>query len=131
MDESAITLAEQLQLRLKQIDPVSDRATYEWLHGFLTELVKEIEKSIRKPAVKQRSSSRLDWDEVERRHKDLLAELDRLDDDTDSLEQIERELEGPESDHSAGVPAKRKPGPKGLSGGVALPLPDSPGSDTA
>jgi hypothetical protein len=46
-------------------------------------------------------------------------------DEPDSLEQIERELGGPESDESAGVPARRKPGPKGLTGGAALPLPDS------
>lgn len=123
MDESASNLAQQLQLRLKQIDPISDRTTYEWLHGFLVALVKQIEKSIPTLALKQRSPSKLDRGEVERRAKELLAEFGRLDDAADSLEWIERELEGPEPDDPAAVPAKRKPGPKGLSGGVAVPLP--------
>ena len=48
-----------------------------------------------------------------------------LPDDTDRLEQIERELEDEDPDHAVGVPAKKKPGPKGLVGGVALPLPGS------
>lgn len=59
MDESAINLAKQLQFRLKQIDPISGRTTYEWLHGFLIALIKDIEKSVPKPALKQRSSSKI------------------------------------------------------------------------
>lgn len=124
MDESAINLAEQLQLRVKQLDPVSERSTYRWLHGFLTALVKEVEKSIPALAPQPPGSSKSKKEELEQKVKELLADLDRSD-DPDSLERIEQELEGPEPDNPAGVPAKRKPGPKGLSGGAALPLPES------
>ena len=122
MDEAVINLAKQLQLRLKQIDLVADRATFEWVHAFLIALVEQIEKSIPALGLKQLSSSESDWDEVERLAKKAQARLDRLD-DPDSLERIEQELKGPEPDDPAGVPAKRKPGPKGLSGGAAVPLP--------
>ena len=37
-----------------------------------------------------------------------------LSDDPDSLEKIERELEDEDTRHPVGVPAKRKPGPKGI-----------------
>lgn len=49
------------------------------------------------------------------------AEID-LRDDPDSLERIEKELGDPGLDELPAVPAKRKPGPKGMSGGAALPL---------
>ena len=45
-------------------------------------------------------------------------------DDVDSLEMIERELDDEEPDDPAGVPAGRKPGPNGLSGGAVAPLPN-------
>ena len=123
MDEPIINLAQQLELRLKQINPLADRATFEWVHGFLIALTDWIEKSIPALASKPRSSSESDWGELKRLAKEMQAKLNDLD-DLDSLERIERELEGPESGDPAAVPSKRKPGPKGLSGGAALPLPD-------
>jgi hypothetical protein len=123
MDKIVVTLAEQLQLRLKQIDPASDRTTYRCAHGFLAALLKDVEKLIPSLPSNQRIFSKSDRNEVERKAKELLAELERLD-DTDSLERLERELGGPEPDAPAGAPVKRKPGPKGVSDGVALPLPD-------
>jgi hypothetical protein len=44
--------------------------------------------------------------------------------DLDSLERIEHELSGEDPDE-APVPAKRKPGPKGLSGGASVRIPES------
>ena len=73
---------------------------------------------------REKAEAKADREEVERRLKEMRLEGD-LPDDPDSLEQIERELEDEDPDHPVGVPAKRKPGPKGLTGGVALPLPES------
>jgi hypothetical protein len=123
MDQDVIELARQLQLRLQRIDPRADRATFEWVHGFLITLVEQIEKSIPALTLKRRRSSESDLDEAERIINGLSAKFGRLD-EPDSLERIEKELEGSGPDDSAGVPAKRKPGPKGLSGGAALPLPE-------
>ena len=53
MDEAIVNLAKQLQLRLKQIDPVADRAIFEWVHGVLISLIGQIEKLIPAPALKQ------------------------------------------------------------------------------
>jgi hypothetical protein len=80
--------------------------------------MEQIEKLIPASALKQLSSSESDWNELERLAKKARARLDRVD-DPDSLERIERELEGHEPDDPAGVSARRKPGPKRLSGGAA------------
>jgi hypothetical protein len=65
MDDAIINFAQQLQVRLKQIDPVRDRATVEWVHRFLISLVEQIEKSIPALALKQLGSSQSDLDELE------------------------------------------------------------------
>jgi hypothetical protein len=124
MDKAIVNLAQQLELRLKQIDPLADRATCEWVHGFLIAVIERLENWIPALALKPRSSSESDWAELERLAKEVQAKLNDLD-DLDSLERIERELEGPEPGDPAGVPSKRKPGPKSSSRGVALPLPDA------
>jgi hypothetical protein len=123
LDQDVIELARQLQLRLQRIDPRADRATFEWAHGFLITLVEQIERSIPALTLKRISSSKSDLDEAERILKELRIKFGRLE-EPDSLERIEKELEGLDPDDPAGVPAKRKPGPKGLSGGAALPLPE-------
>jgi hypothetical protein len=61
---------------------------------------------------------------VKRLLKKMKLEGD-LPDDPDSPEQIARELAGEHPDLPVGVPAKPKPGQKGLTGGVALPQPES------
>jgi hypothetical protein len=93
------------------------------VHGFLITLVEQIEKSIPALTLKRTRSSESDLDEAERIINGLNMKFGRLD-EPDSLERIETELEGSGPDDPAGVPAKRKPGPKGLSGGAALPLPE-------
>lgn len=123
MDQDVIELARQLQLRLQRIDPRADRATFEWAHGFLITLVEQIEKSIPALTYKRISSSESDLDEAERIINGLSVKFGRLD-EPDSLERVEKDLEGSEPGDPAAVPAKRKPGPKGLSGGAALPLPE-------
>jgi hypothetical protein len=71
---------------------------------------------------REKAEAKADREEAQRLLKEMKLEGD-LPDDTDSLEQIESELGEDDPDHPVGVPAKRKPGPKGLTGGVALPLP--------
>jgi hypothetical protein len=125
VDEQVCEIAHQLQTKLETIDSRLDGETLIWMHGFLTGLVNRIQARI--PEIKTRRRKELS-------SKDALAELKRLTDDLesrsmrlsndnpDSLERIERELGGP---GTTPVPARRKPGPKGLTGGVALPLPVS------
>jgi hypothetical protein len=80
MDKAIINLAQQLELRLKQIDPLADRATFEWIHGFLIALIERIEKSIPALASKPPSFCESDWDELQRMAKKVQAKLDDLDD---------------------------------------------------
>jgi hypothetical protein len=121
MDQQVTELAQQLQARLQGLDPRVDRETFEWAHTFVSNLVAQIEKAIPALSLKRINSAESDLDEAERLPNELRSRLGERD-EPDSLEEIERELgSGPE--HPTGVPAKRKPGPKGRSGGVALPLP--------
>jgi hypothetical protein len=46
-----------------------------------------------------------------------------VDDERDSLERLLDELDESGPSEMSGVPASRNPSPKGLSGGVPLPLP--------
>jgi len=69
------------------------------------------------PALK----AKRDLDKASRILKKLTSKMG-LEEDSDSLERIARELDGEDPPTAGpGVRAKRKPGPKGLSGGVALP----------
>lgn len=125
MDPEVFQLARKLQTKLERINVQEDRDTFLWVHGFLVALVDRIEALI--PTLRTerlKKSPKADLDEARR----ILNELTRkmsLSDESDSLEQIERELGGLDPEGTACVPAKRKPGPKGLSGGAALPLPDN------
>ena len=93
--------------------------------AYMDQLADRLEAAM--PALREKrekAEAKADRLEAERRLKEMELEGD-LPDDTDRLEQIERELEDEDPDHAVGVPAKKKPGPKGLVGGVALPLPGS------
>jgi hypothetical protein len=125
VDQPIIEIAQQLQSRLERLDPQTDRDTLIWAHGFLTGLVNGIRARV--PEFTTLSHRLTSVKEDLHEAKRILQELDsrsahRLTDDPDSLERIERELEDP---GDAPVPARPKPGPKGLSGGAAAPLPES------
>jgi hypothetical protein len=64
-----------------------------------------------------------DLREISRRLLRKLRETTLLGDDPDSLERLLNDLGESGPTETSGVPANRKPSPKGLSGGVALPLP--------
>jgi hypothetical protein len=120
--------AERLHRLLEQADPVKDRDTVVWALGFLSALVTRLE--LRVPDLFDESTLRgraaEAMDRLRKQFPDAFKELGK---DPDSLEQIERELSGDEPG-DAPVPARRRPGPKGLSGGAAVPFPEfSDGSD--
>jgi hypothetical protein len=125
MDPRVFELARRLQAQLTRIDEQAEREAFQSVHGLLIELIARLEAAM--PALREkreRAEAKADREEAKRLLKEMELEGD-LPDDTDSLEQIERELEDEDPDHPVGVPAKRKPGPKGMAGGVALPLPDN------
>ena len=98
---------------------------FESVHGLLIELIDGLETAM--PALRakrEKAEAKANQQEAARLLKEMKLAGD-LPDEPDILEKIKRILgdEGPGD--PVGVPAKRKPGPKGLSGGVALPLPDS------
>jgi hypothetical protein len=110
MDEQIITLIQQLQARIDQLDAHADHETLQWAYDFLRELIGRIE--IAAPALKAK------------RLRQELDEATRIINELTSKMGIERELDGEEPPIAGpGVPVRRKPGPKGLNGGVALPLP--------
>ena len=123
MNSALLNLARQLQTMLEGIDEQKDRDTLVWAHGLLTGLVDRIQTRI--PELASSHTSLKTTSELRERTKRLLAELKSMagpeDDGLDSLDEIEREMEGPDD---APVPSKRSPGPKGLSGGAAARLPD-------
>jgi len=125
MDPQVFELARQLENKLALMDEQTEPGTYESVHSLSIKLIACLEAAM--PTLREKrekAEAKADREEVERRLKEMRLEGD-LPDDPDSLEQIERELEDEDPDHPVGVPAKRKPGPKGLTGGVALPLPES------
>jgi hypothetical protein len=125
MDPQVFDLARQLQAKLAQINERADRDAFHSVHGMLIKLVDGIETAMPELREKrEKDGAKADREKVKRLLKKMKLEGD-LPDDPDSLEQIARELAGEDPDHPVGVPAKRKPGPKGLTGGVALPLPES------
>jgi hypothetical protein len=125
MDPQILKLSRELQAGLSQIDDQTEVDKLESLHSKLIELTDLLEATI--PALRRKRQTaevKANLEEATRLLKRLKSNLD-LPEGTDSLEQMERELDGEDPDHPVGVPAKRKPGPKGLTGGVALPLPES------
>jgi hypothetical protein len=127
--------AEHLERLLEKADPVRDRDTIVWALGFLAALVRRLERRV--PDLVDETTMRHKASEALDRAKEALDKASEglethrkhftdLSKDPDSLEQIERELGG-EEPGGAPVPARRKPGPKGLTGGAAVPF--SEGSD--
>lgn len=114
MDGKLLNLTQQLQVKLESLDPQHDRETLVWAHGFLTSVVRQIESTVP------------DLVTPKTLLESVRSNLDSIDGtglaDPDSLDLIDQELDSPSD---APVPAKPKPGPKGLSGGAALRLPDS------
>jgi hypothetical protein len=120
-----------------------DRETLVWAHGFLSGLINRIEARLPElmnvPTLLQRSEAEVErlrhelrkirLEEKEKAVRRRMAEeLRRFDSttsrrlDEDSLDAIERGLADDEIG-DASVPARRKPGPRGLQGGAAIPLP--------
>jgi hypothetical protein len=129
MDQQVFELTRQLQARLGRIDIQADRDTFVWIHGFLVGLIDQIETSmphLKTPSAQKSAMANVmgNLAEAHRTLNELTLKMG-VSDNPDSLEQIERELGGTDPDNLAGVPSRLKPSPKGLSGGVALPLPDS------
>jgi hypothetical protein len=110
MDGKLLHAAEQLRKQLNLLDD-HDRDSFVWLHGYLTSVVQDLESRL--PDL-MTSKTLLDT---------LKARLASLPsgrfDEPDSLDLLNDEL------GDAPVPAKLKPGPKGLSGGAIAPLPDN------
>jgi len=111
MDGRILAMTERLESALSRIDVNQDRDTLVWAHGFLSSVLKGIERQIpdltSSATLLQTLKEKIDFKE-------------NLDSGApDSLDDIEREMEG-----GPGVPATGKTGPKGRTGGTALPLPD-------
>jgi hypothetical protein len=124
MDPQLFELARQLQAKLVRIDERADQEVFKSVHGLLIKLIDGIETAM--PALRNqrgKAEAKAALEETKRLLEKMRVEGD-LPDNTDSLEQIEKQLQGEDPDYPVGVPAKRKPSPKGLAGGVALPLPD-------
>jgi len=125
MDPQLFALARQLQTKLARINEEADSDLFESVHGLLIDLIDGLETAM--PALRakrEKAEAKANQQEAARLLKEMKLAGD-LPDEPDILEKIKRILgdEGPGD--PVGVPAKRKPGPKGLSSGVALPLPDS------
>jgi predicted nuclease with TOPRIM domain len=125
MDPQILKLARELQAELSPINDQTEVDRLESIHGKLIELMDCLEAALPKLREKRKKAeTKVDLAEAMRRLRELTSNLD-LPEGKDSLEQIIRELRGDDPADPVGVPAKKKPGPKGLTGGVALPLPDS------
>src|SRR5437867_228155 len=94
MDEEVLTLARRLQARLEGVDPLNDRDTLVWAHGLLTGIQSRI------PELSNRAMDRKTVSDSQEELKQILKELKARtgleDDDMDSLDEIERELGGPD-----------------------------------
>lgn len=152
MDRELFDIAYSLQAKLSSISPESDRAALIWAHGFLcgvldnlTSRVPELPDSRplkntpepereRTISELQQETSRI-LDDIDRFNKDRrirdlsrralnkLGEMNLMNDERDSLERLLDDLDESGPAETSGVPANRRPSPKDLSGGVALPLP--------
>lgn len=127
MNGEVFHLARRLQAMLESVDLQKDRDTLVWAHGLLTGLVNHIQNRI--PELAKSATSQRTTSELREQAERILAALKGVavskagskDGGLDSLDEIESEMEGPDN---APVPSKRKPGPKGLSRGAIVPLPD-------
>jgi hypothetical protein len=130
-----LNIAQELQTKLNSINPETDRASLIWAHGFLTSVVENIAAHIRELEVakkptpietisKLQEEARRLLDDMERRtEKCTCGDQSRRPSVQELLKRFRDELDDTNPTELSGVPAKITPGPKGLSGGVALPLP--------
>ena len=123
MNGKIISISKRLQTVVEELDHSKDRDTLLWAHGFLTSLVTSIQ--VKLPEL---TSSQTQLEESGENLRQSMAELNAeskkaLKDDLDSLEKIARDLDDSPGDDLP-VPVNRKSGPKGRSGGAAVPLPD-------
>ena len=145
MNRNLIDAAHKLQEALNALDANADSASLIWADGFLSGLLASLRSRVPElspsnsaetapaPAsitqLHQEISHSLD-DLEKRTHRGLkglsrrtlkqLQELQLASGRPDSLERLLDELDGSGPAETSGVPAALKPGPKGLSGGVAL-----------
>jgi hypothetical protein len=119
MNQDLIAIAKRLQACIHAADPAKDRDSLVWALGFLTALLNSIETRIDERAG-HLAGIGASLDKARR----VLAELEeknrhRFGEDSDSLGEIAKELDdfGPDD---APVPARRKPGPNGRTGGAAV-----------
>jgi hypothetical protein len=120
---AVLNIAQQLQNKLDAIDTGKDRDTPVWAHGFHTGVLNGIQTRLPDliDSKTLRQSSRARLDELLQRIGELNSGV-RAKDDLDSLDAFQRDLDEP---GAAPAPARPKPRPKGLSGGAAVPLPET------
>ena len=134
MDQELLDIAHRLQTKLTNISPDVDRASLIWAHRFLTNTLQILTARIpellaqQKPteietiSTLQQESQRI-LDEIERRTAGRVEQGQNRPSVQELIRRIRDKLDDASPAEATGVPAKIKPGPKGLSGGVALPLP--------
>src|SRR5881296_544384 len=97
MDEEVLTLASSSPSQAG-VDPLNDRDTLVWAHGLLTGLADLIQGRISE--LSNRAMDRKTVSDSQEELKQILKELKARtgleDDDMDSLDEIERELGGPD-----------------------------------
>jgi hypothetical protein len=114
MDPKLFKLARQLQTKLSRIDDQADSDAFDSVHALLIEFIGCIENAI--PGLKAQrllAQAKVNREEATRLLKEMKLGRE-LPDERDIIEKIKRILgdEGPGD--PVGVPAKRKPGPKGI-----------------
>lgn len=114
MDRTLVTIAERLNQRLMTLDPVVDRDTLIWAHGFLSGIVKGIEARV----PKLMDSNALTMIQSVREQMSRMS-IGSGPADLECQDPIEEDPGEPE----APFPAKPRTGPQLRSGGTALPLP--------
>ena len=105
MDEKVLETARQLRAQLENVDP-EDYYTLAWSHGFLNSVIQYLESRLPDYMIPKGTL------------ENIRAVLDSM------LQQLGN-LDDSDEPGDAPVPAKLKPGPKGLSGGAIAPLPDN------
>jgi hypothetical protein len=114
MDPQVFELARQLQAKLARIDERGDREIFESVHDLLIKLIDGIETAM--PALRnkrEKAEAKAALEETKRLLEEMRGE-GNLPDDTDSLEQIENELEDEGPDHPCRCSRKAEAGPKGI-----------------
>ena len=152
MNRDLFDIAQKLQAKLNSISPEVDPASLIWAHGFLTGLVENLASHIPEladsgPRDKSGTDPSLRRSRKFRGRQDgssiapsgvvhtanspstaagflkELRDMQLMGDEPDSLERLMDELDQSDPTETTSVPANLRPGPEGLVGGVALPLP--------